>query len=210
MIIIIKSGRDLKIRVDDHFLILKVNENKEGRKMREEEKERIRTKALEYFRKAAIVLSLQEKEDMEITDLGLNDFKRTGIVLVVYVNNSRYCAKEMVLFPHQTCPEHRHPDHDGMEGKRETFRCRYGKVYLYIEGEKTENPKTHPPAKDEKYYSVYHEIILLPGEQYTINKNTLHWFQAGEKGAVISEFSSPSDDASDIFTDTRTKRVSND
>ena len=188
----------------------KNDKNKEGRKMKEEEKERIKAKALEYFQRGGIVLSLQEKENMEIANLGLNDFKRTGIVLVLYVNNSRYCAKEMVLFPNQTCPEHRHPDHNDREGKMETFRCRYGKVYLYIEGEKTKNPKTHPPAGDEKYYSVYHEIILLPGDQYTISKNTLHWFQAGEEGAVISEFSSPSDDRSDIFTDLRIKRVSND
>ena len=95
-------------------------------------------------------------------------------------------------------------------GKERNIRCRYGEVYLYIEGEKTESPKTHPPIGDEKCYSVYHEIILLPGDQYTINKNTLHWFQAGEEGAVISEFSSPSDDTSDIFTDPRIKRVSND
>ena len=210
MITNIRFGKVLKIRLDDHFLILKIVRIRMREKMKEEEKERIKVKALEYFQKAGIVLSSQEKENMEIADLGLNDFERTSIVLIVYVNNSRYCAKEMVLFPHQTCPEHRHPDHDGMEGKRETFRCRYGKVYLYIEGEKTENPKTHPPAGDEKCYSVYHEIILLPGEQYTVNKNTLHWFQAGEKGAVISEFSSPSDDASDVFTDPRIKRVLND
>lgn len=178
--------------------------------MREEEKGRIKEKALEYFQRAGIVLSLKEKENMEITDLGLNDFERTGIVLVVYINNSRYCAKEMVLFSYQTCPEHRHPDHDGIEGKRETFRCRYGKVYLYTEGERTKNPKAHPPRGDEKYYSVYHEIILLPGDQYTIEKNTLHWFKAGSEGAVISEFSSPSDDASDVFTDPRIKRVLND
>ena len=177
--------------------------------MREEEKEKIKLKSLKYFQEAAITLSSHEKENMEITDLGLNDFERTGIVIVVYVNNPRYCAKEMVLFPGQTCPEHRHPDRNGREGKMETFRCRYGKVYLYIEGEKSENPKTHPPAGDVKYYSVYHEIILLPGDQYTIDKNTLHWFQAGEKGAVISEFSSPSDDISDIFTDPRIRRVSN-
>ena len=73
------------------------------------------------------------------------------------------------------------------------------------------NLKAHPPVGgDEKYYSVYHEIILLPGEQYTIDKNTLHWFQEGKEGAVISEFSSPSDDASDIFTDPRIKRLSRD
>ena len=79
--------------------------------MREEEKERIKARAFEYFKKAGIVLSSQEKENMEIADFGLNDFARTGLVLVVYINNFRYCAKEMVLIPNQTCPEHRHPDH---------------------------------------------------------------------------------------------------
>jgi len=178
--------------------------------MREEEKKEIKVMALEYFQKACIVLSQQEKDNIEIADLGLNDFKKTGLVLVIYVNNSRYCAKEMVLLPNQTCPEHCHPDHHDGEGKMETFRCRFGKVFLYIEGKGIKNTKSHPPAGDEKYYTASHEIILLPGDQYTINKNTLHWFQAGEEGAVISEFSSPSDDASDIFTDPRIKRVSND
>ena len=52
-----------------------------------------------------------------------------------------------------------------------------------------------------------HEIILSAGEQYTIEPNTKHWFQAGDEGAVVSEFSSPSDDASDIFTNPTIQRV---
>ena len=48
-----------------------------------------------------------------------------------------------------------------------------------------------------------HEIILNPGEQYTINPNTLHWFQAGPDGAVVSEFSTKSRDEYDIYTDPR-------
>jgi len=178
--------------------------------MKKEEKERMRAKGLKYFQKAGIVLSQKEKKNMEITDLGLNDFKKTGLILVIYINNLRYCAKEMILFPNQTCPEHRHPDHDNEEGKMETFRCRYGTVYLYVEGEKNLNLHNLPPIGDENYYTVFHEIVLKPGDQYTINKNTLHWFKAGNEGAVISEFSSPSDDASDIFTDPRIRRVSND
>jgi len=169
--------------------------------------EKIKQEALDYYKKAGIVLSEEEIENMEIADMGLDDFQRTGLVLVVYVNNERYCAKEMVLFPNKTCPEHRHPDHNGQEGKRETFRCRYGTVYLYIDGPKTPQPSTVPPKDDEEYYTVSHEIVLKPGQQFTINKNTLHWFQAGKEGAVISEFSSPSDDASDVFTDARIKRV---
>jgi D-lyxose ketol-isomerase len=26
--------------------------------------------------------------------------------------------------------------------------------------------------------TVWHEIVLLPGQQYTISLDTLHWFQA--------------------------------
>ena len=42
----------------------------------------------------------------------------------MYVNTDRVCAKEMVLFPHQACPEHRHIGTDGAPGKEETFRYR--------------------------------------------------------------------------------------
>ncbi|WP_407669874.1 D-lyxose/D-mannose family sugar isomerase [Paenibacillus albus] len=48
---------------------------------------------------------------------------------------------------------------------------------------------------------------LAPGEQYTIKPNTLHWFQAGADGAIVSEFSSVSHDESDIFTDPRIRRL---
>lgn len=167
----------------------------------------VRQQALAYYEKAGIVLSDEEKENIEVADFGLAEIDKTGLQLVTYVNTDRYCAKEMVLFPGQTCPEHRHPDRDGEAGKQETFRCRYGEVYLNVEGPKSENRISNPPAGDEEHYTVLHEIRLLPGEQYTIDANVLHWFQAGPNGAVISEFSSNSDDESDIFTDPRIKRI---
>ena len=33
--------------------------------------------------------------------------------------------------------------------------------------------------------------------------NTLHWFKAGDEGAVVSEFSTKSMDEFDIYTDKR-------
>jgi D-lyxose ketol-isomerase len=98
---------------------------------------RIAEKVLGYFDKACIVLTEDEKRNIEIADFGLNDVENTGLQLVIYINTDRVCSKEMVLFPHQTCPEHRHPNTCAALGKEETFRCRYGKVYLYVEGEKT-------------------------------------------------------------------------
>jgi D-lyxose ketol-isomerase len=63
------------------------------------------------------------------------------------------------------------------------------------------------PKGSEAYYAVFHEIELLPGYQYTIPPNTLHWFQAGPEGAIVSEFSSTSSDETDVFTDPRIKRI---
>ncbi len=172
--------------------------------MKREVYEKMAERALAYYEKAGIALTKEEKDNIEVADFGLNDVENTGLELVVYINCDRYCAKEMVLLPHQTCPEHMHITVGSQEGKQETFRCRYGKVYLYTEGEPVEKPAVNPP---EGAYTVFHETVLLPGEQYTIMPGTKHWFSAGDEGAVISEFSTHSDDASDIFTDERIKRL---
>jgi D-lyxose ketol-isomerase len=65
------------------------------------------------------------------------------------------------------------------------------------------------PKGREHTYTVWHEIELNPGGQYTLYPNTKHWFQAGPDGAVISEFSTKSRDESDIFTDAAIQRVGN-
>ena len=157
------------------------------------------SKALDYFEKANIVLTDEEKQNVEVADFGKGMVNDIGLQLVVYVNTERVCAKEMVLLPYQTCPEHKHIPSNNASGKEETFRCRYGEVYLYVEGEKNvAEIKAKIPASD---ITVFHEVVLKPGEQYTIMPETLHWFQAGPNGAVISEFSTRSTDETDIFTD---------
>lgn len=166
-----------------------------------------RTRAREYLERAGIVLRPDEVESIEIADFGLNDLEGTGLEIVVYVNTDRVCAKELVMFPHQTCPEHRHPMVEDEPGKEETFRCRWGKVYLYLPGDPTPNPGAKAPAGHEEWYTVWHEVVLNPGDQYTLLPNTLHWFQAGPEGAVVSEFSTRSRDEADIFTDPAIQRV---
>jgi len=164
--------------------------------------EKARRMALEYFKKAHIVLN--PSEEIEVADFGLDDLWNTGLELVTYVNTDRVCAKELVLFPGQTCPEHRHPKIGDYPGKEETFRCRYGTVYLYVDGEPTQNRAVEPP---DGVYTVFHEVVLTPGQQYTLYPNTRHWFKAGPEGAVVSEFSTSSFDESDVFTDERISRI---
>ncbi|MGB8004135.1 MAG: cupin domain-containing protein [Gaiellaceae bacterium] len=140
-----------------------------------------RERAAVMLDEAGIVLTPQEREQIEVADFGLGRLDEIGLQIVVYVNTERVCAKELVLFPRQRCPEHRHPPVDGEPGKEETFRVRRGTVHLHVDG-----------AED---------VVLGPGDQYTIPPDTLHRFEAGDEGAIVSEFSTKSRDALDVFTD---------
>jgi len=159
--------------------------------------------AEDYLAKAGIVITEEERSRIEVAEYELGCIEKVGLELVVYVNTDRCCAKELVLLPGQTCPEHRHPAIAGETGKEETFRCRYGTVYLYVEGESDGPMQGQPPEGMEEYFTCKKEIILKPGEQYTIMPDTLHWFRAGNEGAVVSEFSTKSRDEYDIYTDPR-------
>ncbi|ELX8379008.1 D-lyxose/D-mannose family sugar isomerase [Providencia vermicola] len=167
-----------------------------------------------FLEKAQLRITEEEKARIEIASFGLPDYPRSGLQLLTYCNNERYCAKELVLFPDQVCPEHRHPPFGSSIGKQETFRCRWGEVYLFVDDDSltlNENesgePICHKPEGDEQWYQCNRFILLKPGEQYTIKPNTLHWFKAGSMGAVVSEFSSESRDEFDIFTDPRVRRL---
>ena len=171
----------------------------------EQERRAAQEYALRELEASGVVLTEAERSAIEVTDFGLSRLRETGLQLLVYVNTDRHCAKELVLYPRQTCAEHRHPPFEGTPGKEETFRCRRGLVYLYVEGEPTTEPACRPPRG---VYTVWHEIALRPGAQHTIPPNTLHWFQAGPEGAVVSEFSTASRDELDEFSDPAVRRVS--
>jgi D-lyxose ketol-isomerase len=117
--------------------------------------------------------------EIEVADFGLNELDEIGLEILVLVNDV-YCGKWLVLFKNQQCPEHLHPL------KQETFVCHYGSVLLDVDGK---------------------QILLKPGEQYTIPPKTKHWFKATEGDAVVLEISTTSDDASDIFTDPNIDRI---
>lgn len=151
------------------------------------EVDRARRRAASMLERAGLAITSAELERIEVADFGLGELERTGLQLLTYVNTDRYCAKELVLFPEQICPEHRHPPVGADPGKEETFRCRWGTVRLHVEGRTA--------------------LVLSPGEQFTITPDTLHWFEAGAEGAVVSEFSSTSRDELDVFTDPRIVRA---
>jgi D-lyxose ketol-isomerase len=150
-----------------------------------EERREAQAYAAEQLRRAGVAIGDEEVAAIEVADFGLGRLRETGLQILVYVNTDRYCAKELVLYPNQTCPEHKHPPFGGTPGKEETFRCRSGVVELHL-GDR--------------------QLQLRPGDQYTIPPDTQHWFRAGDEGAVVSEFSSASRDELDVFTDPRIVR----
>ena len=167
---------------------------------------------VEMLAKAQIALTQEELARFEIADFGLGRLYEIGLEINTYVNTDRVCAKEIILFPWQICPEHMHPTVDGQPGKEETFRCRWGEVHLYVPGEPGEQDDFKLPADRAAYFTVKHHIVLHPGEQFTLYPGTYHWFQGGPEGAIVSEFSTHSTDEFDIFTDpaiTRAPEVEN-
>jgi D-lyxose ketol-isomerase len=174
-----------------------------------EEIKRAQERAVKMLDYAGIALTEEEKGRIEVCDYDLGDLEAIGTEIVIYVNTERCCAKELIMFPHQICPEHLHPQIGDYVGKEETFRCRWGEVYLYVPGEPALHPRAQVPKEREAHFTVWHEIVLEPGQQYTLKEQTRHWFQAGPEGAIVSEFSTPSYDERDIFTDPDILRISN-
>ena len=175
--------------------------------MKASEQRKYQQQMLGCLEKAGIAITAEEAARLEIADFGLGRFEEIGLGVLVYVNTARCCAKELVMLPRQICPEHRHPWADGEPGKEETFRCRRGEVTIYVPGERTANPRGRAPQDRKDTFTVWHEVALRPGEQFTLPADTLHWFQAGPDGAVVSEFSTASRDELDIFTDPMIVRV---
>ncbi len=170
---------------------------------------RAQAKAVGMMARAGIALNEAEMGRVEVCDYNLGSLEDIGTEIVIYVNTERVCAKELILFPWQICPEHIHPQLGAYPGKEETFRCRWGEVYLYVPGTPVAHPKARVPEARKAHFRVWHEIVLKPGEQYTLKEKTLHWFQAGPAGAIVSEFSTRSFDKEDIFTDPEIARISN-
>ena len=144
-------------------------------------KDEARKRAAAELEDAGIVLTPEERAGIEVTDFGLGRLEEQGLQIVVYVNTERVCAKELVLFPGQACPEHRHPPVGDDPGKEETFRVRRGVVLIRV----GDAP----------------ELTLRPGEQCIVPPDTLHSFRAGPEGAIVSEFSTRSRDELDVFSD---------
>jgi hypothetical protein len=104
------------------------------------------------------------------------------------------------------------------EGKSETFKMIYGDGVLLADDAKVlSSPVDHFTIPDRFHNRIAKVragekittksmIYMAPGSEVLLPKHTKHALVAGEEGAVYLEFSTPSLDEADVFTDKRVIR----
>jgi len=163
-------------------------------------------RAASLLTQTGIALCDAELKRITVADFGLSDLGHIGGQILTLVDTPEIAVKLIAMFPGQVLPEHRHPALGDYPGKAETLRCEWGTLYLYTEGSACPAPKGQPPRDRLSTFTVWHEVLLHPGEQVTLAPNTLHWFQGGPDGAVVWSFSTRAVDITDVFTDEDIKR----
>ena len=91
-------------------------------------------------------------------------------------------------------------------GKAETFDIIYGEGSFFLSGSETNSPRYDIPESQKSYVKNRNEHYLKAGQQLRLPPNTPHAARASPNGMVAIEYSMPSRDEADIFTDTRIKR----
>ncbi len=139
------------------------------------------------------------REKIWVSDYGTGQFAKLGLAAVMFENNTKdkYMLMDLFLMPDQMLPEHWHLATDKNPVKLEGWLVRHGLSHVVGEDEPNLSkeviiPKVHNNGKA----TVYHEVILKPGEFARLNRATAHhWQFAGPKGAIVTEVANAHDDS---------------
>ena len=152
--------------------------------------------ALRCFRAAG--WALPPNPHWDVTDCGLGQFAKIGLVLVNLAEQSEYCEKLMYAKRRQVLPLHTH------HSKKEDIICRAGRLAIELW-------KGHPKrTRKGTNFSLLRNgepvkvrsgeiIVLKAGERITIVPGVYHAFWPVSREAIIGEVSTANDDARDNF-----------
>lgn len=132
----------------------------------------------------------------DVTDFGLGDFTKNGLVLINLAEEDEYCEKLMYAKKNMTTPAHCHTK------KKEDIIVRTGKLVVQLWKDK--------PGKNQKEFSVQitgtmkkvssGEIIeLVAGERITLTPRVYHKFYPLSEECTLGEISTANDDLNDNF-----------
>lgn len=152
--------------------------------------------ATEFFTKNGWTLPPSPKWD--VTDFGLGNFSRQGLVLINLADEPEYCEKLMYARKGQTTPCHAH------KKKKEDIISRKGALAVQVwAGE----PDSHDSGfkfsiqiNGEAKTVLHGETIHLnSGERVTLVPGVYHEFYPVSEECIIGEVSTANDDLNDNF-----------
>ncbi|HEY3237123.1 MAG TPA: D-lyxose/D-mannose family sugar isomerase [Polyangiaceae bacterium] len=135
--------------------------------------------------------------EWDVTDFGLGDWRRYGLVLINLAQEPEYCEKVMYAKRGMTCPNHCHAK------KKEDIICRWGELCVRVW-----------PGRPDRHLGEHFRlslsgklsevaggdsIRLRAGERVTLCPGTYHEFWSESPECIIGEVSTANDDVGDNF-----------
>ena len=135
----------------------------------------------------------------DITDFGLGEFARHGLVLINLADEPEYCEKLMWARRGQTTPCHTHAK------KKEDIICRVGELTLELWPARPGSPSTPtggltvPVDGRPRVLAPGERLVLPAGSRVTLVPGVWHAFYPSSDECVIGEVSTANDDLHDNF-----------
>lgn len=133
----------------------------------------------------------------DVTDFGLGEWRRFGLVLVNLAEEPEYCEKLMYAQKGMTTPSHTH------KKKKEDIICRWGKLAVRVWAglpEKTDGSPLSVPVNHELQGFTSGTVIELEaGSRITVIPGIYHEFYPLSQECIIGEVSTANDDLHDNF-----------
>lgn len=133
----------------------------------------------------------------DVTDFGLGDFQKSGLVLINLCEEIEYCEKLMYARKNMITPAHYH------QKKKEDIICRAGILEIQLWDKGIEPAKEGP--FDMKINGNFKSLLsgdkiqLQAGERITIQQGIWHAFWPVSDQCIIGEVSTANDDLHDNF-----------
>ena len=141
--------------------------------------------------------SLPPRPRWDVTDFGLGDYQRFGLVLVNLAEEPEYCEKLMYARRGMATPAHCH------RKKKEDIICRWGVLAIQLwAGDPREINSTHfriSVDQETREIESGEVVHLAAGSRVTLVPGVYHEFQPASDECIIGEVSTANDDLHDNF-----------
>ncbi len=132
----------------------------------------------------------------DVTDFGLGNFRRYGLVLINLATEKEYCEKLMYAMKDMVTPCHTH------KNKKEDIIVRTGRLAIRIwNGEPGKNGEPFQVRINGKSRSINSSeaLVLSAGERVTLTPGLYHEFWPVSDECIMGEVSTANDDLHDNF-----------